>query len=750
MKTINSLVFLIGLLVFAGRSFSQNAPGPVESDPFEGMLSALGIDHSTLGFEPKGYWIRYPDPVDIPYRMLPFNDLFADPEYLYDYTRAMALSVEDYFSGEYLNKKDRGGSKAILKTVYTCGIRNLTSQFRDYSASLWAETDENEPLVSAIRSIYEQTGRVYRYNALNQASDFPLIEKDLRKAILPLPFQVRRVVAKSVLHLLDAWKFRQIGMRNVDMEDAVRCWRIRHLGETQFDGLEYFPELDDCAQAIDMNSIFYAGNKIMETGELLADTLGWYIDAKKISTKDLNLDVETPIGRIVLGDSGKQKYTYSDLLLLIDFGGNDTYTGAVGSTPSLEIPVSLAVDLSGNDHYTNEDEYLPSQGAAIFGAAMLLDVRGDDRYESRRLAQGAAMFGIGVQVDMEGDDEYSMWTSGQGAAYFGVGVSIDNHGDDRYYLWGDGQGYGGVGGSGTLINHTGNDRYLCELYSKNAFRPDYHSKNGKLNYSYAQGCGVGRRGDITDGHSWAGGAGTLIDIEGDDFYSSANWSLGCGYWYGMGFVYDGGGNDQYESGNWSQASGAHFAIGVMIDEAGNDEHLLTGHQSAGFAFGHDYTVALLMDRAGDDSYELQNDGLGYAINMSQVFFFDLSGNDSYITSEKSHCYGMNNYDKYNPPILGAMFHLFSSQVCLFGDFAGTDSYRIKDIETGKLVDSPSNMADGRDLFWPDEATRDSLAEKEYYGMARDLAEPSGNVEIFRNKYKRRYHKEKTVQIRLSQ
>ncbi len=351
-----SLIFLCILI---------NAVNLQAQDAWQVMMDQLGIDESNLGFAPKGYWTRYPDPQDIPYKLLAFDDLFAEPQQIHDFVRVMALSVEDYLHPDYLNGSDRGGSKGLLKVTYYCGIRNATAQFRDYSASLWAEIDADEPLLMAIRTIYEQTGYVYRFNTMGQASDFPLIERDLRAAIDPIHIDVQKAVAKTVLHLLQAYQFREIAMRNVDYEDAVKCWRIRHLGETQFDGLEYYPELEDCAKNIDMNSIYYAGYKLLESSEQLSDTLLGLLDRKEIDWKNQNLNVETPIGRIVLAGTKNHDHAYSDALLLIDFGGDDEYTGAVGSTPSLDIPISLAIDLEGDDLYLNEDEYLPSQGAAI-------------------------------------------------------------------------------------------------------------------------------------------------------------------------------------------------------------------------------------------------------------------------------------------------------------------------------------------------------------------------------------------------
>ena len=721
------------IFIFFLNQFALCSENP-DIDAWQHLLSLQGLDESNLGYSPKGYWTRYPDPQDIPYRMLAFDDLMAEPERIYDFVRVMALSVEDYLHPDYLAGDRHDG---LLKVAYYCGVRNVTAEFRDYSASLWAELEEKEPLLMAIKQIYQETGRVYRYNAMGQASDFPLLERDYRKAIETIDPEIQKAVARTIIHLLSAYQWTQTAMRNVDYKDAVDCWRIRQLGETQFDGLEYFPQLEDCAQNLDFNSMYYAGYKLLQSGHTLADTLAYIKKELKVDWKKQKLNIVTPLGRIVISGTGKDVHQYSDALLVIDLGGNDKYFGSVGANPSLEIPVSLTIDIEGDDRYINENEFIHSQGAGLLGAGMLLDMEGNDYYESKRLSQGAAMLGIGILADMDGKDEYNMWTSGQGGAYFGVGLAIDNKGDDKYFMWGDGQGYGGVGGVGTLVNRSGNDHYECVLEASEVYRPDLHSKDKKQNYSYSQGCGVGRRGDITDGHSWAGGMGTIIDLEGDDVYKSALWSLGCGYWYGMGFCYDGGGNDKYISASWSQACGAHFCIGAMIDEGGDDYHELWQEQSVGLAFGHDFTISLLLNRGGDDIYKVKDDGLAYAINMSQVFFFDTEGEDKYITGGQRFNYSWNNFDKYNPPIIGAFPILFGDQIAIFADLSGKDTYIIEDFTSGKISEE-TRIINNTTIFYPSNEEREKLSNKRYYGVGKDFDNWQGPpIEAFRDKMAKR-------------
>ena len=193
------------IFIFFLNQFALCSENP-DIDAWQHLLSLQGLDESNLGYSPKGYWTRYPDPQDIPYRMLAFDDLMAEPERIYDFVRVMALSVEDYLHPDYL-AGDRHDS--LLKVAYYCGVRNVTAEFRDYSASLWAELEEKEPLLMAIKQIYQETGRVYRYNAMGQASDFPLLERDYRKAIETIDPEIQKAVARTIIHLLSAYQWTQ-------------------------------------------------------------------------------------------------------------------------------------------------------------------------------------------------------------------------------------------------------------------------------------------------------------------------------------------------------------------------------------------------------------------------------------------------------------------------------------------------------------------------------------------------------------
>ncbi len=714
-RVLRAAMMLMMLLPAVGLAQGERSQQAGE-DALGQALEAVGLEQQALGFRPKGYWTRYPDPADIPYKNLAFDDLFADPMRIYDFTTVMAGAAGDHLPGLLQNED----STDLLKLAFYTGIGHATGQMRPYSASLFDDLPEEEPLLAALRGLYARSGRTWLHHAMGQRADFPRVEEETRAVIEHLDPRVAEALAEGVRHLTEAIRWRELALRDVEMEQALRLWSIRRLGETQFDGLEYDAELEHAAESIDREALYTSAFKLIEAGERLAMRLEELRREAGIDWARQAFSISSPFGQIVLAGPGEDLHDQGGLLLAVDVGGDDRWVGGAGATTSLRNPVSLALDLEGDDVYSNADDELPAQGAAILGAAMLLDISGDDRYTSGRLSQGAAMLGVGVLADLSGEDVYSMKTSGQGAGYFGVGLLIEGSGDDEYTLWGDGQGYGGVGGVGSLVDGAGNDHYFAEpKVSKEVFRPDYHAHEAELNYSYAQGCGVGRRGDITDGHSWAGGMGSILDLAGDDEYISGNWSLGCGYWYGMGIAWDGGGDDLYDAGAWSMGSGAHFAIGAQFDESGNDHYELWHPRSYGLAFGHDYVIALFADKAGDDVYRVQGDGFGWAINMSQAFFFDLSGQDRYVCGGEHHHFGQTNYTQNNPPAPAANYHLYSDQVSLFLDLNGEDEYLLQPYPDGEMVPYPS-FGEDRQRLHPAQEVRDALANPRHYGLGWDM------------------------------
>lgn len=343
------------------------------------------------------------------------------------------------------------------------------------------------------------------------------------------------------------------------------------------------------------------------------------IDLMRGESLEKTIKLNTNYGFIVLGSKGNDKYEPLPYLLILDFGGDDTYLS--GGISDKQHPVSIIIDYSGNDYYKGEI----GCGTGIGGIGFVIDLEGNDNYSAEKIGLGTGIFGQGIILDVDGDDEYTTEIYGIGAGLFGTGVISDLCGNDKYIGFQGCQGFGFVKGCGLLIDKEGNDTYIARddtIRYPSAQSPEH-------NASLAQGMGFGIRADYTDGHSLAGGVGMLIDGNGDDTYSCGVFGQGCAYWFGAGFLIDYEGNDTYNGVWYVQGAGAHFALGVLIDSAGSDIYNATHNMAQGA--GHDFTLGVLFDYGGNDLHNALNLSLGSGNANGMGLFIDLSGDDTYHT-----------------------------------------------------------------------------------------------------------------------
>lgn len=351
----------------------------------------------------------------------------------------------------------------------------------------------------------------------------------------------------------------------------------------------------------------------------LAYVLPTALDLMKNSNSIKVTRINTKYGLIVIGGIDDDIYQHQPYLLIIDFGGNDTYEG--GGVSAKEYPVSIIMDYYGNDRYASEI----GCGTGIGGLGYVLDCEGNDLYQAKEFGLGAGIFGQGIIFDLDGDDEYTTDFCGIGAGVFGTGAVSDITGNDRYTGFQACQGFGYVKGCGLLIDKNGNDIYTArdDTIKYPSAQTEEH------NTSLAQGAGFGIRADFTDGHSLAGGIGMIIDGQGNDKYSCGVFGQGCGYWFGTGILVDYQGDDEYNGVWYVQGSGAHFALGILIDSLGDDRYRATNNMALGA--GHDFTLGTLFDYSGNDVYDVPNLSLGAGNANGMGLFIDLKGNDEYLT-----------------------------------------------------------------------------------------------------------------------
>ncbi len=326
-------------------------------------------------------------------------------------------------------------------------------------------------------------------------------------------------------------------------------------------------------------------------------------------------EIETALGTVRLyGPAAHEIRTPA--LLIIDFGGSDSWTRDNGSGDSTF--VHLYLDLEGNDTFYSAD--YPGLSGAVLGTSILMDFQGDDIYSGSVGAQGAAVLGSGIHLDMEGNDRYYCERFCQGAALFGVGILHDRSGNDLYEAGGSAQGFGSTRGTGILLEGEGNDSFHAGGLDPDEIRDPSHF------ISLAQGFGIGLRPEEEHG-AFSGGIGLLIELNGNDRYEGDVLAQGLGVWFGMGAILDFGGEDSYSLFNYGQGMGMHAGVGLLLDLDGGDRYKGRHHAMGS---GLDRGMGILFDAAGDDHYTSISDSLGSGVKpLGLGILVDHMGNDDY-------------------------------------------------------------------------------------------------------------------------
>ncbi|AUT00954.1 hypothetical protein CLI64_11375 [Nostoc sp. CENA543] len=461
------------------------------------------------------------------------------------------------------------------------------------------------------------------------------VESFKTKQYQALPSQLRSEIAQFLFTIPDVLHYRELGilrsLKKLQL-DADTTYRnvvdyvLQTVNQSTAQAQDETPEQVILIESLLDNVDF----KFLNTGAILAISATQRLQNQLSQLNfsswlgDEDYIVDTPQGQIVISGQGDHVYPAGDYLLIVDFAGNDTYSGGAANR-NISHGVSVTIDLAGNDHYSSPQGKVPSFGAGIFGYGVLMDMQGNDTYEAEYTSQGVGIFGTGILNDAQGEDTYRGLANLQGSGSFGTGVLIDHQGSDRYSLYRYGQGYGFTKGVGLLLDSDGDDHYVGmeDKY------PNGGPFGSEKHIHFAQGAAYGRRADYNDGHSWAGGIGMLIDATGNDRYECDIYCQGTGYWYSLGVLVDKTGDDYHRSGVYSLGGSPHFAIGIYQDDSGSDRYNVRISQSLGQ--GRDWSIGWFEDSAGNDYYLGHHGILGSADVNGVGVFWDKKGDDTYLT-----------------------------------------------------------------------------------------------------------------------
>jgi len=348
------------------------------------------------------------------------------------------------------------------------------------------------------------------------------------------------------------------------------------------------------------------------------------------------LDLATPWGRVVLSAADRDDVrTATDMdgvALLVDVAGDDVYDGQYAATPHFWMAAGVVLDLEGDDVYgsdtpdiESEDtrasdaldaDYGFTQGAGLFGAGVLVDGGGDDLYMASVWAQGTGAFGVGLLADHGGADDYRLGLAGQGQGQFGVGLLADTEGNDRYGVYTYGQGVGRPGGAGLLLDGDGDDLYIAYYQALDPWLPEPGFPNhfGLTTSSMPYN-------DGENAHYMSIAQGTGWGYRGDWFDDYTNWMGGLGALIDLGE-----GNDEHYADNMSMGQGFIYGMGFLYDGGGDDLYRTFWWGPAASAH---MGVGLFWEEGGDDDIHVTWASGGFGYDCSVAWMIDHGGDDVY-------------------------------------------------------------------------------------------------------------------------
>ena len=355
------------------------------------------------------------------------------------------------------------------------------------------------------------------------------------------------------------------------------------------------------------------------------------------------------LGWLVVGGAGTNRYDLGRVAAVLDIGGDDRYDWRHDAGMH-----RLVVDLAGNDLHEGGARLGPA--GAVGAVAVIDDRAGNDLYRGGAFTAGASL-GLSVLLDRAGDDRYESGAWSLGASTGGAALVIDLDGNDRARSDGMGMGVGGPVGIGAFVDVAGDD--VAELGT----RPSVYGVAGER-AGFGMGFGVGfrlssaggvgffvdeagddirRSGEFSQGCGYFLGLGVLVDGAGDDTVVCDRYGLGSAAHQAAGVAIDRTGRDSYLTRTAAHLGGAwDESVAFFLDLAGDDTYRTGGLSLGGAA---QQAIAIMVDAAGDDAYLGGGATLGEPSSNEYHFgttglgslalFVDLAGRDHYPASRRN-------------------------------------------------------------------------------------------------------------------
>ncbi|MCI0449849.1 MAG: hypothetical protein L0Y79_08700 [Chlorobi bacterium] len=128
-----------------------------------------------------------------------------------------------------------------------------------------------------------------------------------------------------------------------------------------------------------------------------------------------------------------------------------------------------------------------------------------------------------------------------------------------------------------------------------------------------------------------GGFRCIIDLSGNDYYTTSSDFALAGGLLSSSFIFDKEGDDIYESKGAGNLGAAIGGLGLLYDEKGNDTYKGVTFSLGAGCFG----VGLIVDREGNDFYIANSYSQGFGMTQGVGAIIDNKGNDSYLVDSRS-------------------------------------------------------------------------------------------------------------------
>lgn len=139
------------------------------------------------------------------------------------------------------------------------------------------------------------------------------------------------------------------------------------------------------------------------------------------------------------------------------------------------------------------------------------------------------------------------------------------------------------------------------------------------------------KGDKSASQMMTGGCQCIIDLSGNDYYTTSSDFALAGGLFSSSFIFDKEGDDYYESKGSGNLGAAIGGLGLLYDEKGNDTYKGISFSIGAGCFG----VGLLVDREGNDFYIANSYSQGFGMTQGVGCIVDNKGNDSYLVDSRS-------------------------------------------------------------------------------------------------------------------